>query len=308
MSTLLNLLRASALSVPLLLTACGGDDNDDEVRALEDRVDSIESRLGTIESSNSSISDSLTAIETRLATLEGDSASTATELAEIAALLDAIEMRLSEQEAGDLVMFEVNISNLTNNQPLSPVAVILHDEQYRAWAVGYPASAGLESLAESGSPAMLMEGATSAFASAAADGILMPGMSTSVSVSASLSAEDFARGELSLTVVSMPVNTNDAFSGVSAWNVSDLRVGDYLKTIAPIYDAGTEANTETLATVPGPAAGGEGYNAARDDIADQVTRHPGLVTADDGYTASALDQSHRFDQGAMLVTVSRVEM
>lgn len=308
------LMRGLLLSLVVGLSACGGDDNDDDIRDLEDRVDAIETRLSTLEANDTSmaaeldgIDTSLADIEARLDSLEGDT-SVADELAAIGLLLDEVEARLAEIEGAQTVAFEVSITNLTNNQPLSPVTVILHDDRYRAWNIGYPASLGLESLAESGSPMMLIEAASDAFAADHAADILMPGMSANVTVWSRLSAEDFARGELSLTVVTMPVNTNDAFSGVTGWNVADLRVGEYAHTLTPIYDAGTEANTESMATIPGPAAGGEGYNAARDDIADQVTRHQGVVTADDGFMDSALDQSHRFDQNAMKVVVTRVEI
>jgi uncharacterized protein YaiI (UPF0178 family) len=51
---------------------------------------------------------------------------------------------------------------------------------------------------------------------------------------------------------------------------------------------------------------GQGFDEVRDDIADQVTRHQGVVTADDGLANSTLDSSHRFDNGGMLVTITRV--
>jgi len=72
------------------------------------------------------------------------------------------------------------------------------------------------------------------------------------------------------------------------------------------YDAGTEANSETAATIPGPAAGGEGYNSTRDDR-DTVGGHPGVISADDGLTGSALDASHRFDNPVARITITRLE-
>jgi len=200
----------------------------------------------------------------------------------------------------------IDIYNNSNNQPLSPVAAIMHDSRYSAWSIGMPASAGLEMLAESGSPTLFMSEASTAFVSEAASDILMPGNSTSIMLEATLTAEEYASGELAFTLASMPVNTNDAFNGTTAWNLAGLEIGESAEAVLPVYDAGTEENLETAATIPGPAAGGEGFNMARDDVADQVTRHSGIVSSDDGYAESALDQSHRFDQGMMLVRITRM--
>ena len=46
--------------------------------------------------------------------------------------------------------FEVTVNNLSNAQPLSPIAVIAHQNTFPIFAVGSPASAGLETLAERG--------------------------------------------------------------------------------------------------------------------------------------------------------------
>lgn len=198
----------------------------------------------------------------------------------------------------EMAHFAVTITNTTHNQPLSPPAVLLHDDSYRGWAIGATASDGLEVLAESGDPDDFIAEAL-ALDSDRADGVLMPGHQVTLDVMAEADAA------LALTVTTMLVNTNDAFAGVTGWTVGTLAVEDSLKVLAPVYDAGTEANTETLASIPGPAAGGEGYNATRDDV-DYVARHPGVVSHDDGLPDSALDQSHRFDNGAMVVTVTRM--
>lgn len=290
-----------ALSLSLVLVACGGDDNDDEINDLEARVDTLESRLSTVETSSGALGDSLDAIDLRLSQLETGNAAIEADLIEISALLDEIEARLSILEGVNMSRYEITLVNVTANQPLAPAAVILHDDAYYAWDIGAPASVGLETLAESGSPAVLLDEASYALDSGATDGILMPGNTTSIEL------ETVWREDLAITVASMPVNTNDAFSGTTAWNIANLTEGMSLTALLPIYDAGTEANTESAASVPGPAAGGEGFNADRDDLADVVTRHMGVVTSDDGLATSALDQSHRFDQGAVYVTVTRLE-
>ncbi|MGI9295909.1 MAG: spondin domain-containing protein, partial [Pseudomonadales bacterium] len=46
--------------------------------------------------------------------------------------------------------YEISAVNLTVAQPLSPLAVLIHDDSQTAFPVGTAASAGLEQLAESG--------------------------------------------------------------------------------------------------------------------------------------------------------------
>ena len=104
----------------------------------------------------------------------------------------------------------------------------------------------------------------------------------------------------------MLVNTNDAFTGVTAKDISNLAVNESISLLTSSYDSGTEKNSELMATIPGPAAGGEGYNEMRDDV-DYVAMHPGVVTKDDGLAQSVLTQDHRFDNPTLSITITRVE-
>ena len=63
---------------------------------------------------------------------------------------------------------------------------------------------------------------------------------------------------------------------------------------------------EAPGTIPGPADGGEGFNAARDDDADRVSMHGGVVSAMDGLITSVLTEQHRFDNPVVGVSVTRV--
>jgi hypothetical protein len=58
--------------------------------------------------------------------------------------------------------------------------------------------------------------------------------------------------------------------------------------------------------MPGPADGGEGFNAMRSDTG-YVAMHPGVVSADDGLNSSVLSVEHRFDNPAVRIMVSRTE-
>ena len=198
--------------------------------------------------------------------------------------------------------FDVTIVNLTAGQPLSPVAVFIHGDELQLFAIGEPASAELEVLAEAGDNSQLLD-AVDASAAVSGAGPLGPGASESLS----LELDGDATGGLRLTLLTMLVNTNDAFTGINAVDISALEVDQSMTLYGRSYDAGTEANTEAAVTFPGPAGGGEGFNAARDDIADQVTGHSGAVTQDDGLSGSALSQLQRWDDPVARFRITRTQ-
>ncbi len=200
--------------------------------------------------------------------------------------------------------YRVTVHNLTNGQPFTPLGVVIHESGYQPWQLGSAVTVGLETLAESGDPAAFLADADTnnavAMSASSSNGPFAPGSSETVSISVNHTAS------LQLSVASMLANTNDAFTGVRNWSIGGLAVGESLSTLSHVFDAGTEANTETAGTMPGPAAGGEGFNVARDDL-DRLTIHRGVVTADDGLTTSALDESHRWLGQAAKVVVTRMQ-
>lgn len=195
--------------------------------------------------------------------------------------------------------YEVTVSNLTHNQALSPVALLLHSEQTSLWTIGAEASVALEDLAEGGSNAALLA-LDNGYLEAAASGqdLIMPGANETVtlSISGNMSGAYFS-------LASMLVNTNDGFTGVTGFDVSDLSVGAVKSLTLPVYDAGTEKNSELVNTMPGQM--GEGFNAERLD-SNKVSRHPGVVGNDDGYADSVLTSSHKFDNPAASLTITRL--
>ncbi|GLX82609.1 spondin domain-containing protein [Thalassotalea eurytherma] len=195
--------------------------------------------------------------------------------------------------------FEVSVTNLTYAQPLSPIAVVLHDEG-NLFSLGETASEALEIMAEGGDNSELLA-LSVALATGSSEDVLMPGTSTMVEVM----IEDMMPSNISLAT--MLVNTNDAFTGVNARSIADLAVGESISLLTSSYDAGTEANSEMMGTIPGQADGGEGYNAERDDVLDMVTMHSGVVSVDDGLTSSVLTQAHKFDNPTMRVVITRTQ-
>ena len=204
-----------------------------------------------------------------------------------------------------MVSYHVTVSNLSNAQPLSPIAVIAHHDAYSVFTVGAPATDGLEILAEGGDNSMLIAEAGADMAVAAtASGTAPIGPAGSEGVRITLL--ESALPGLQISVSTMLVNTNDAITGINGTPVADMQPGDrlVLRTIA--YDAGTEANSEQAIHIPGPAGGGEGFNAARDDRADRVTMHSGVVGQDDGFPTSDLNSQHRFDNPVAEVLIERI--
>ena len=192
--------------------------------------------------------------------------------------------------------YQVTVTNLTNSQPLSPVGVVLH-QAGNLWTVGGVPSVELEKMAEGGDNSGLL---ALGVASASGAGAIGPGGSETINVT----VQDVM--DAKLTVATMLVNTNDGFSGLNAWDLSILELGDTWTTVAGVYDAGSEVNSEAAGTMPGPADGGEGFNAMRQDTG-YVAMHPGVVSADDGLSNSVLGVEHKFDNPAIRIMVTRIE-
>lgn len=204
-----------------------------------------------------------------------------------------------------MAMFEVSVTNLTNSQPLSPVGVIAHADGYNVFTIGSPATAGLEEQAEGGdNTALLAEADADANVLATSSGAAAIGPGGSETIDIEVLASDLPGMRISTST--MLVNTNDAITMLNAPDVGSMAAGDVVTFRTIAYDSGTEANSETAATIPGPAGGGEGFNAARDDIADRVAMHSGVVGQDDGLAPSDLNNQHRFDNPVALVRIERI--
>ena len=203
----------------------------------------------------------------------------------------------------DMATYTVTVTNVSSHQPLSPAAVVFHNGDYSAWDIGSAVTNGLEMLAEGGDPSdFLAEAGAHAdvMATAAGSGVVLPGDSDTVTVTVS------HKTDLMVSVASMLVNTNDGYTGINGKLAGTMSVGESIIFDPIVFDAGTEGNDESAATIPGPAAGGEGFNMARNDR-NFTAVHSGVVTADDGLTGSALDETHRFVGSVARVTVTRTE-
>ncbi|MEQ3491050.1 spondin domain-containing protein [Vibrio sp. SSH13-20] len=200
--------------------------------------------------------------------------------------------------------YTINVANLTANQPMSPLAILAHNDKYKLFEIGKSASVELEHLAEGGSNAELLALKDSndyVYQTLSGNGLVLPGSSDSVT----FTVDPHKAGYVS--VASMFVNTNDAFVGETGLSLKSLAVGESYEMSMNVWDSGTELNDEFAATIPGPAGGGEGFNAARNDTNDVVAFHAGVVSKDDGLANSALSANHRFLNPGAKLTITRVE-
>ncbi len=206
--------------------------------------------------------------------------------------------------------FDIRVTNLTNAQPLSPVAIMMHRSGFHSFVDGEAASLALETLAEGGNNADVLgeaEAAVQYISSVSTDGPVGP---RAISPVATLTAPVADLADLRLSVISMLVHTNDAFTGTNAVDISNMAVGASMTFTGPTWDSGTEANSETAASIPGPDFSGEGFNAARDDIIDRVRFHQSVVTnasEEFGLATSSLEERHRFLNPSSRIVVTRVQ-
>ena len=188
---------------------------------------------------------------------------------------------------------DVTVRNVTKGQPLTPPVVIVHNGSLMSLPEDPEAIEGFAALAESGDP--------SAFAAAVAgyDGVKsatimevegpIPGGMEATVGSISAVPGDF------VSVITMLACTNDAVAYGTAVMTQDG--GGFAMSSGGVYDAGTEANDETSATVPclgGAAAGvSEGLGEG------MVARHPGIEGK-----ADLTKEMHGWDGPAMQIFVT----
>ncbi len=150
--------------------------------------------------------------------------------------------------------FDITIENLTPatgpgaSQPFAPPVVATHTLRYHMFKAGTFATDELAQIAQdavSDPMVEMLNESKRVYDVARGDGVILPGNSTTIRIKAK-------PGYRFLSLVSMLVNTNDAFAGVDAIRLPSGRPEVvYLHA----YDAGTEKNTESADDIPGPCCG-----------------------------------------------------
>jgi len=168
----------------------------------------------------------------------------------------------------------VTVTNLTppgpgapGSQPLSPPLFVVHSSRADVWSVGAIPSHGVAAIAEDADNRVLesalpqVPGIRTVFTGAG--GPIPSGGSRTFTVRTS---GRFDR----LSVLTMLVNTNDAFTGLDA-----VRLGGRGATLERMaYDAGSERNNELRGFIPGPCCN---HPFVRDPEGELIRPHPGIT-------------------------------
>lgn len=203
-------------------------------------------------------------------------------------------------------IYDVTISNLASGQLLSPPVLAAHSADFAVFEVGERASEGIWTVAEQGNPMKLAEelGATPQVAAVAVAAgpvhrVGGPGPS-------SMTVRIESHGASRLSVAMMLGCTNDGFTGLSSVPLPGSMVPTTYYGAA--YDAGTERNAQTWASMPdgcnalGPAPRDADGQNARDLTDEPITMHPGIAAG-----VGDLGQEFAWRDAVVKITVQRVE-
>ena len=165
--------------------------------------------------------------------------------------------------------WRVTVENLTppGSQPLSPPLFVVHAQRADVWSVGDIANHGVAAIAEDASNGVLesavvqLPGVRSAFTGAG--GPIPSGQSSTYYVQGQA-------GRDRLSLLTMLVNTNDAFTGLDSRQL----VGQGAVLYKMAYDAGSERNNELKGYIPGPCCGNP---FVRDPEGELIRMHPGIT-------------------------------
>jgi Spondin_N len=190
-------------------------------------------------------------------------------LAALAATALLVAPAAADDDDGGTNEWRVTVRNLTpaGSQPLSPPLVVVHSSRADVWSVGDIANHGVAAIAEDANNAVL-ESALDGFPGVRSVETV-PGGPIPSGASRSFTVE--SRGDANrLTLLTMLVNTNDAFTGLDSQRLRGR--GDSLSTRA--YDAGSEKNNELKAFIPGPCCN---KPFVRDPEGEVIRMHEGIT-------------------------------
>ncbi len=169
--------------------------------------------------------------------------------------------------------YRVTITNIMGGEVLTPIMVATHKPGVKLFTLGQPASVALEHVAEAGDLSELetsLRSNPAVFQVADTGAPLPPGQSVTLTIE--------APGPFSyISVTAMLVPTNDGFFAVND-RPGPRQIGRKIVYYSPAYDAGTEADDELCAHIPGPpnVCQGEGFNPSREGAVNFVHIHAGI--------------------------------
>ena len=217
-------------------------------------------------------------------------------MAALATLSMGVAVGKSRDNSSGGIDYEISVTNLMPGQILSPVILATHSKDNAPlFALGQPASEELAAMAEDADTSGLLslwsdnDEVNDVQVLTLNNGPIPPGQTVTSVVNV-----DGAATRLSLA--SMLVSTNDGFislNGVSLIGAVDRSIR------VPVYDSGSEANSESCSFIPGPPCG----NHVHDDSAAEgfVHIHSGV------HGGAGLDPSqHDWHNPAALIRIKRL--
>ncbi len=201
---------------------------------------------------------------------------------------------------------EVTVTNLTRGQIISPVVVASHRARFEPLFVpGERASAELAAVAEDADLDPLIAALTGdsdvldvqvLFGPAGPMTPIMPGKSASIVI-------DVDKKFRFLSMAGMLVTTNDAFFALRGARIPSKGSRTFR---SPAYDAGSEANTEDCAHIPGPPCGNGGVRVL-DGAEGYVHIHAGIHGIADPDPLGYLDPAaHDWRNPVAEITIKRL--
>ena len=181
-------------------------------------------------------------------------------------LVAALILVSSSAMANGYSTYHVTITNLTNSINFTPILVSSQRRSVSIFELGSPASEDLVAIAEGGDTGPLettLNANHHVIDVQNSGGLLGPGMSVTVVVSA-------AHGARRISIASMMLPTNDGFIALDSVKAPRHGSATYF---SPGYDAGSEANDESCANIPGPTCGGVGPSPGDDNPGDEKYVH-----------------------------------
>ena len=169
--------------------------------------------------------------------------------------------------------WNVTVTNLTpaGSQPLSPPLVVVHSKRADVWSLGQIATHGVAAIAEDADNTVLesalpmLRGVRSV--RTVPGGPIMPGTSRTFTVESSGQADR-------LSILTMLVNTNDAFTGLDALHLR----GRGITRETRAYDSGSEVNNERATHIPGPCCNSHFVRAPEGAV---IRMHRGITGVGD---------------------------
>ncbi len=149
--------------------------------------------------------------------------------------------------------YQVTITNLTAGQSFTPMLVVSHRRDLHLFTPGEMASTEIEAIAEGGDTGpmeAMLESSPDVQETVSTGGLLGPGESVTVSLEGGKRFRNFS-------ILGMLIPTNDAFLALDSLKASKKK-GQSVEHYLYAWDAGTEMNDESCASIPGPVCGGEG--------------------------------------------------